>query len=354
MELALYHPERGYYSTAPQRSGRAGDFFTSVDVGHVFGELLAVQFAEMWRVWASTVSSQRFDLVEAGAGNGRLAADILNAAAVHDPRFYSKLQISLVERSPAARAAQAGAFGVHLPKLKHTGASLPDRIDGVLYANELLDALPTHVVVMRDTLREIYVDWDGTDLVEREDSPSTAALQAYLDHGDIRLRPGWRVEINLEATRWVADAARRLARGFLLLIDYGHDARELYEASHSGGTLTAYQRHVGGGASAPWLEDPGSVDMTSHVDLTAVQRVAETEGLDTLVVLDQTYFLLGLGLADRLARHEGEAMAALKARLALKTLMMPGGLGSVQKVMIFGRGMGRPKLRGCSYRVRVT
>ena len=94
--------------------------------------------------------------------------------------------------------------------------------------------------------------------------------------------------------------------------------------------------------------------MTSHVDLSTVQRVAEAEGLETLAVLDQTYFLLGLGLADRLSQHDGDGVDALKARLALKTLMMPGGLGSVQKVMIFAKSVGHPRLRGCSYKVRVT
>lgn len=364
MELALYHPEYGYYARAATRSGRDGDYFTSVDVGRVFGELLAVQFGEMWRVLAGARSRPQgqaaaCDLVEAGAGNGRLAADVLEAAAMRDPDFYQAIRLRLVERSPAARAAQPGVLGAHGPKLTSSQSALPDRIDGILSANELLDAMPTHVVVMRDTLREVYVDWDGHRLVEREDVPSTSELAAYLERLDVRLEPGWRVEINLQAADWVKDAARRLRRGFLLLIDYGHDAQALYASPHSAGTLTTFRRHMTGSGhsrdeTCPWLEDPGSVDMTSHVDLTTIQRVAEAAGLETLAVLDQTYFLLGLGLADRLSQHDGDGVEALKARLALKTLMMPGGLGSVQKVMIFAKSVGHPRLQGCSYKVRVT
>lgn len=366
MELALYHPEHGYYAGAARRSGREGDFFTSVDVGRVFGELLAVQFGEMWRVLAAgqpSFSSGACDLVEAGAGNGRLAADVLEKAAADDPDFYRAISLRLVERSPAARAAQPGVLAERVSKLTHSGSALPDRIDGILYANELLDAMPTHVVAMRETLREVYVDWNGERLVECEGVPSTSELEDYLQRLNVSLEPGWRAEINLQAADWVRDAARRLRRGFLLLIDYGHDARELYASPHSAGTLTTYRRHVAGaggvekaeaGAGAPWLEEPGSVDMTSHVDLTTVRLAAEGEGLETLAVLDQTYFLLGLGLAERLSQHAGEGVEALKARLALKTLMMPGGLGSVQKVMIFAKGVGRPPLRGCSYKVRVT
>ncbi|MBI1873808.1 MAG: SAM-dependent methyltransferase [Acidobacteria bacterium] len=358
MELALYHPAHGYYARAARRSGRDGDFFTSVDVGRVFGELLAVQLGEMWRVLA-TDGSAVCDLVEAGAGNGQLAADVLDTAATRDPDFYDSISLCLVERSPAARAAQPGVLGTHGPKLTSSRSALPDRIDGILYANELLDAMPTHVVVMRDRLREVYVDWDDHELVEREDVPSTCELEAYLERLSVALQPGWRAEINLQAADWVEDAAGRLDRGFLVLIDYGHHAQELYASPHSAGTLTTFRRHVTGTGYARdetcvWLEDPGSVDMTSHVDLTTVQRRAEAAGLETLAVLDQTYFLLGLGLADRLAQHGGDGVAALKARLALKTLMMPGGLGSVQKVMIFAKGVGRPRLRGCGDKVRVT
>src|SRR5882672_4497562 len=165
MDLALYDAELGYYARAAQRSGRAGDFFTSVDVGPLFGELLEVQLAEMFRLTAETAKQPEqnvgpaisapsavpsFDLVEAGAGNGRLSADILRAAKRRDPAFYESIRLHLVEASAAARRAQAGTLGDVAERLASSSGSLPDSFEGVLIANELLDALPVHQVVMRE------------------------------------------------------------------------------------------------------------------------------------------------------------------------------------------------------------
>jgi SAM-dependent MidA family methyltransferase len=158
------------------------------------------------------------------------------------------------------------------------------------------------------------------------------------------MRVGWRAEVNLRAEDWTKDAANALRRGFMILIDYGHDERELYDASHSAGTLTSYKQHS---QLADFLQEPGETDITAHVDLSAITRVAERSGLDVLARLDQTYFLLGLGITDL----DG---LSLRQRLALKTLLLPGGLGSTHKVLIFAKGVGTPALKGCSYRVRMT
>jgi SAM-dependent MidA family methyltransferase len=304
MDLALYHPELGYYARAARRSGRAGDFFTSVDVGPLFGELLARQLAEM-----AAIVGGPFDLVEAGAGNGRLAADILQAARRHHPTFYEAVRLHLVERSPAAREAHTATLGDVAERLAHSSATLPDAFTGALVANELLDALPTHQVVMRDDgLREVYVAASSSSQLSSfrggsealqliEGPPSTPELQAYLDRAGVALEPGWRVEINLRAVDWVRDAARRLTRGFLVLIDYGHEARELYSVTHADGTLTSFSGHRSegpGGARPAWLQRPGEQDITAHVDFTSVRAAAEAEGLTTIGFLDQTYFLLGL------------------------------------------------------------
>ena len=166
-----------------------------------------------------------------------------------------------------------------------------------------------------------------------------------------QLDPGWGAEIKLRAVSWLRDIARRLRRGFVILIDYGHEAHELYSASHSAGTLTSFLKHTCGtspqDASVPaWLEHQGDQDIRAHVDFTSIRAAAEGEGLTTIGFLDQTYFILGLLDTSR--------TPDLRERLALKTLLMPGGLGSTMKVLIFGKGVGRPALAGCSYRVRVT
>jgi len=370
MDLALYDSEFGYYARAAQRSGRAGDFFTSVDVGPLFGELLEVQLAEMFCLTAETAKHAEknvgsaisapstvfsFDLVEAGAGNGRLSADILRAARTRDPAFYESVRLHLVDVSAEARRAHAGTLGDVADRLASSEPMLPDAFEGVLFANELLDALPVHQVVMReDGLREVYVAAAGDESQLRlvEGPLSTPALAEYLDRLGVTLELGWRVEINLRAVGWIRDAARRLRRGFIILIDYGHDARELYSPAHSTGTLTTFVKHRSGGPEgAPgtpaWLRQPGDQDLTAHVDFSSVRAAAEAEGLTTIGFLDQTYFLMGLlaGLPN--------PQSAIRTP-QWKTLIMPGGIGSTHKVLILGKDVGAPALRGCSFRMRVT
>ena len=383
MDLALYDPELGYYARAAQRSGRAGDFFTSVDVGSLFGELLEIQLAEMCCVTAETAKhaeknvGSSFDLVEAGAGNGRLSADILRAARTRDPAFYESLRLHLVEASAEARHAQAEGLGDTVDRLASSAPELPASFEGVLIANELLDALPVHQVVMRpDGLREVYVGLqssvvshqsrvvsrasqtvdgppaDDCRLTTVEGPLSTPALADYLDRLGVTLEPGWRVEINLRAVTWIRDAARRLRRGFIILIDYGHDARELYSPTHSNGTLTTFVKHRSGGpdgslGTPAWLQQPGDQDLTAHVDFSSVRAAAEAEGLTTIGFLDQTYFLIGL--LDGLSNPQ----SAIR-NPQFKTLIMPGGIGSTHKVLILGKDVGAPALRGCSFRMRVT
>jgi SAM-dependent MidA family methyltransferase len=358
MELALYHPEFGYYARDARKSGRAGDFFTSVDVGPIFGELLARQFAEMWRLLhpepLALSPEPFFDLVEAGAGNGRLSRDILEAARRDDPEFYSAIRLTLIERSPAARDAQAALLGPHAERLEVSASSLeglPHRVQGVIFANELLDALPTHAVAMSDEgLREVFIDVRDGRFVETLDAPSTPRIAQYLARAGAALAPGWRAEVNLGAEDWITAAAQRLERGFLLIIDYGHEEAELYGASHSAGTLTMFKQH----AISDDLQDPGGRDMTAHVDLSAVRRAAEHGGLNLLARLDQTYFMMGLGLDDLMNSPQGFDAASLHRRLALKTLMLPGGLGSTHKVLVFGKGVGAPRLRCVAYKERLT
>ncbi len=362
--LALYHPSLGYYARADQRSGRAGDFYTSVDLGPLFGRLLARQFSEMWRLLPAArggAAPGAFDLVEAAAGNGRLARDVLDAAAQDDPPFYDAIRLHLVEPSPSARAAQPSTLSRHATRLVSSGPDPPSGIRGVVFANELLDALPPHVLFMTGGgLGEVYVDvaTDGVGFVERL-GPVSPRAQQHVDRHRMALEPGWRAEVNPDAFDWVARAVASIDEGFLLLIDYGHEAHELYSATHAAGTLTTYRGHradaAGDGGPAPWLNEPGDCDITAHVDLTAVRTAAEQAGAATLGVLDQTYFLLGLGALEAMDDvTEGGGIAALRGRLALKTLLVPGGLGSTHKVLIFGVGVGRPSVSGCSYRLRAT
>jgi SAM-dependent MidA family methyltransferase len=343
MERALYDPEHGYYTTAERRSGRGGDFFTSVDVGPLFGEMIAAGLDEMWALLREA-GAARFDLVEAAAGNGRLARDIAAAAAAHHPDLHAHLRVTLVERSPAARAAQRDTMR-DVAFASQTDLPPPGAVTGVILANELLDALPVHVVTMTpDGLREIRVGERGGTLVEVEAPPSRPELAAYFERLGVPLAPGARAEAGLEAARWVRQAAASLRCGFLLLFDYGHEAAQLLSPAHDRGTVVAYRAHTARGDEV--LRDPGARDLTAHVNLTAVRQAAEAAGLTTIGMVDQTYFLTGVGIAERLG--DGTDAPAISRRMAAKTLLLPGGLGSTMKAMAFARGLGRPALRGLS------
>jgi SAM-dependent MidA family methyltransferase len=342
MELALYHEDFGYYSTAERRSGREGDFYTSVDVGPLFGELIATQLAELW-VTLRVLGADRFDLVEAGASDGRLARDILDAAARDFTDFHSALHVTLVDRSRAAAERQGRSLGPYADRLTTGRCRLPQGITGAIIANELLDALPVHRVVVRNgTLYEVHVAEDDGVLQALELRPSTERITQFMNRLGVMPPEGMFAEVGLAAVEWMADAAAALDRGFLLVFDYGCEARDLYSSRHATGTLTTYRRHVAD--SSHWLVEPGTSDITSHVNLTSIQNAAVEAGLLPLGVIDQTYFLLSLGMAARL--DSDESIDSIRRRLAARTLVMPGGLGSTMKALAFSKNVDSPVLRG--------
>jgi SAM-dependent MidA family methyltransferase len=343
MERALYDPADGYYATAAQRSGRAGDFYTSVDVGPLFGELLAEFVARRWQAWRSAArEGEPFALVEAGAGNGRLARDLLDALATDHPACYAAARLHLVERSAAARAQHVTTLGPHAARLASSGPGLPAGASGVLIANELLDAFPAHRVRMTPGgLREVLVGERDGHLALVDGPPASPALGAYFEALGLSLREGAIADISPAAVDWVRDAAASLARGAMLLIDYGHEAAELFAGHHAGGTLVSFSRHQldptpsGAAPDRPaWLEAPGTRDLTTHVDFTSVTRAAERGGWRRESLQEQSRLLIGLGLGDRLVHSTGPSTADLKRRLAAKALALPAGLGASHRALV--------------------
>ena len=343
MERALYDPDEGYYATAAQRSGRAGDFYTSVDVGPLFGELLAEFVARRWRTWREQARKEEpFALVEAGAGNGRLARDLLDALAADHPDCYAATHLHLVERSAPARAQHLATLGPHAPRLVSSGADLPPRASGVLLANELLDAFPAHRVRMTASgLRECHVGVRDGQLVLVDGPPSSPVVEAYVEALGAPLPEGAIADISPAALAWVREAAVRMSRGVMLLIDYGHEARELLAGHHAEGTLVSFSRHQLDPASGSrtldrpaWLEAPGERDLTTHVDFTSVTRAAESAGWRREALVEQSRLLVDLGLGDRLARSTGSSTADLKRRLAAKALALPAGLGASHQALV--------------------
>ena len=265
----------------------------------------------------------------------------------------------MVETSKAARATQRETLGRHQKRLSDQAETLPSQVRGVILTNELLDALPTHAVTMTlNGLRELFIGLSGDRFIQQTGHPSTPELDRYIQRLDFTPPPGWRGEVNLAAVNWIRSAARRLKQGFIIVIDYGRSAEELYSNRHDGGTLTTYHRHIEDAAHTDpqqlggprWLNSPGEQDITSHVDLTSIRTAAQEEGLDELGLVDQTRFLLGLGALNLPIKSE-DSTNTLKHRLALKTLLVPGGLGSTHKVLLLSKQMGQPQLLGCSFRI---
>ncbi len=344
MRECLYHPVHGYYSKA--ESQRFADYYTSVDVHPIFARLLARQFVEMW---ASLGHPAEFSLVEAGAGVGRFAAQVLDFCAAKAPAFYEALRYVAVERSASRREqatihsrrhAAAGHFTVSAETPAHIGA-------GCFFSNELLDALPVHRVVMDGgALKEVLVGFCDGHFTDVLAPLSTCAISEYFAAQGVVLREGQDAEARLEACDWISEIGRRLGRGYVLTIDYGHPAADLFDEHHMRGTLLAYQNHR---ASEDFYAAPGEQDLTAHVNFTALELWGSRSGLETAGFTSQTAFLLALGQENEFADlyDEGQTEAErTKARLQLKTLIHPEGMGERFQVLVQRKGVSASPLTG--------
>jgi SAM-dependent MidA family methyltransferase len=345
MAACLYDPQHGYYTRAAQSPRR--DYFTSVDAGPIFGRLLARQFQEMW---VQLEKPAEFLLVELGAGSGSLAAQILNFTAESFPKFYSALQYVAVERSAARRAtATTGPLAKHLAAARFAIVSdMPAQIScGCIFSNEFFDALPVHRLVREGSdLREIYVGLGTNGLCEQFGPLSTPALAEYLTEQGITLQEGQQAEINLEACEWIKEIGARLGRGFVLTIDYGHEAEELYDHRHMRGTLLAYEKHR---ASENFFRAPGGQDLTAHVNFSAMVSHGSQARLQRTGFTSQSNFLLSLARHSDFADLQSSAMTETqqtRARLLFKTLIYPEGMGETFQVLMQHKDLEHPYLSG--------
>ncbi len=336
MEIALYDPARGYYRGTVARPGRAGDFLTAPEASPIFGRTLA-RFARA--VHAALGAPGTFTIREHGAGTGALAAPLV-AELLATGSGPGSIDYLVAEVEPARVNAVRVALSEQSAVSVHPDDGRP--IDGLVIANEVLDALPTHRVVRRGTdLREVLVGMapDG-GLVDVEAEPTTPALAARLQAESIELGDGQHTEICLAVDGWVERASAGLARGVLLLIDYGHPAADLYDPKRrAAGTLATYLGHRVGEDQYRAI---GRQDITAHVDVTAVERAALAAGLDHLGTTTQAEFLSRLGAGDLLVGEQTRPGASLQAyletRSALVRMIDPGAMGRF-RVMAFGRGL---------------
>ncbi len=345
MAMALYHPGLGYYCSPREKMGRTGDYVTSPEAGSVFGAMAGRQLREMWEAMDRPAA---FETVEAGAGTGALCRDVLRWARRTAPGFHSALSYTIVEASAALAGRQSEVIESEgLTDKVRWAENLPAGVEGCILSNELLDAMPVHrVAVEGGRLREVFVGWDGTRLVEESREPSTPEIEAYFERLGLRPGEGCRAEVNLEAVRWMRGAAKALRHGFLLMFDYGYEADELFAPWRTDGTLLCFYRH--NPSNDPYARI-GRQDMTAHVDFTSVRRAGEEAGLATLGIVSQSEFLVNLGIGEAMAAPgEGEPAGIedyYARRRQVLELIDTAGLGRI-RVLVQAKGVGDVRLRG--------
>ncbi len=360
MELALYCPVYGYYERDQDTAGRAGDYYTSVSVGSLFGELLALQFAE-WLEEVLKLEAQGpgsrarggvVGMVEGGAHDGRLAGDILAFLRARRPELFARMEYWIVDPSERRRAWQERRLGEFAPKVRWVrqlrelpGARSRGGVRGVLFSNELLDAMPVHRFGW-DARERRWFEWGVSVEAERYvwtkmlNSRMAPAVSGHWENLLGALPDGFTLDMGPAAAAWWREAAKVLAEGRLVTIDYGLTEEEFFAPERRDGTLRAYSRHRQG---AEVLARPGGQDLTAHVNFSAIRAAGEEAGLETETFTTQEEFL------TRIAARVWEGGVSFgewnsgRTR-EFRTLTHPEFLGRPFRVLVQRRG-GRPGVR---------
>jgi SAM-dependent MidA family methyltransferase len=317
MELALYEPGLGYYAGGAHKFGREGDFVTAPELGSLFGRALARQLKEL-----------RFPILEFGAGSGALAETL---------RSQHDFDYSIVEISPALKARQQARLGSRVQWLER----LPERIRGVVLANEVVDAMPVHAVAWREEgIMERGVSFSDDRLVWQEKPAQGEILE---EAKTLSVPAPYESEIGLVARAWMRELAARLDEGVIFIFDYGFPRREYYHPQRAAGTLMCHHRHR---AHADVFAHPGEEDITAHVDFSALAGAAVDAGLEVLGYATQAQFLINCGITEVLGEANLEnALHYAPLAAEAQKLLSPAEMGELFKVLAVGSGV-KGSLRG--------
>ena len=343
MQQALYHPEHGYYGGGRARIGRQGDFYTSVSVGRIFGELMAKQFEEIWYRMNSPAG---FAIVEEGAHHGQFAQDVLGWLRQFSPDLFRQVRYWIVEPNPKLQAEQQATLSAW-PRNKIRWANSLAAFEagslcGVYFSNELLDAFPVHLVTSSGgAWEENFVDVTKQGFRFVYGPPSNSRLRAHLRKlpvpVDGKHATAYRTEVNLAALRWVEDISKLLGQGYVLLADYGYPRDAYYSPQRTEGTLAAYSEHR---RSHDPLQAVGHCDLTAHVDFTSLAERALSCGLQLAGYCDQHHFFVALG--EQELREIEQTLQELTPDVlhylrSFKTLMHPSTMGMAFKFIGFSK-----------------
>lgn len=333
MQLALYHPTLGYYNNGGQKFGEGGDFVTAPEISPLFGQCIAAHIAPV------LAELNNADVLEFGAGSGQLAVDVLQELdAVNQlPSHYYILELSaeLQERQRQKIIGQMPKMEGRVIWLTH----LPENFQGVVLANEVLDAMPVDRFCFHDeAFWECMVDCDAGVLKEKLVSPNPRLIEALSQYG-LELSDGYHSEINLHIPGWLSSLATCMTRGLVLLIDYGFPRREYYHPDRSMGTLMCHYQHYAQ-TDPYWM--PGLQDITAHVDFTTVAESAVSAGFELAGYTTQAHFLLDCGLMELSANQQGTVRENWGMSQAIKKLVLPSEMGELCKVMALTKALATP------------
>ena len=345
MEIALYYPELGYYTSKQSKIGTRGDYYTSSNITPAFGAMIGKQIEQMWHI----LGEKAFTIIEYGAGTGFLCHDILDYLK-YNLELYDQLNYCIIEKSPSMRDMEKA----HLLEKVSWLNSIRDipEITGCILSNELLDNFPVHQVVMQEELMEVFVDYkNGFEEVLK---PAKKALTDYFKELNVILPKGFRSEINLEATQWIKEIAESLKKGYLITIDYGDNSSGLYQWYRKDGTLLCYHKHQ---INDQPYQNIGEQDITSHVNFSALCHWGLKNGLECSGFTDQRHFLLNLGFnsyLEKIISEQGEDVAYLAKQAVLITHTLLVDMGNKFKVLIQHKGTSKEPLLGLSSKVSVS
>jgi len=343
MHMALYHPKYGYYNSDKERVGRFGDYYTSPTVHRIFGELIARQLEEMWRI----MGKETFTIVEMGANRGWLCHDIIQSIRKDYPVFYDNFHYIIVESNPYAKEKQRLFLeSIHVTDEKVSWHTYSEDgfsfgiIQGCFLSNEFVDALPVHrLKVKKGILKEVYVSYNNGDFYEIEDEVSLEALKRYHENCQIYLKEGQEYEVNLDVAVWLRNVSGKLQKGFVITIDYGDTINGIYRSADGDGTLRCFYEHT---VNRDYYERPGDQDITAHVNFTHLMNAGKSAGLEVTGFTKQSHFLLALGILERLNNTNKDIETILK----VKNLFHPEGMGDIFKVLIQHKNVDHPLLTG--------
>jgi SAM-dependent MidA family methyltransferase len=334
MRMALYDEEEGYYCrTDRQRWGRAGDYRTSPERSSLFAATFARYFA---RLYDELGRPRGWTIAEVGAGDGRFAGRVLETLQTAFPSVFAATRYVVDEASSHSRSLARGRLEPFIDRVEFRRLGSVELDPGIIFSNELLDAFPVHRVAMRDgQLREFHVTVgaDG-EFQWTLDDPSTPRLARFLEQGRIYLAEGQVTEINLEIGNWLSAAAKAIKAGYLITVEYGANAEELYSSVRCEGTLRCFSKHQ---MRDNVLAHPGEQDLTTTVDWSFVKRTGETLGLEVTEFNRQDKFLISAGLLNQL-ETEAQRIQSEAARLRLSTtareMILPDGMAAHFQVLV--------------------